>query len=136
VKRALAEYVQRFIDEQQISQRELADKVGISEYTIRRILNSGDVNHRTISKLARALGNDVEYLLRLAGYLPSAGYPDIDPALKALCDRTEALPPDWRRAMINVYTTVLDNVEAMLAGQITEPHAHYELGSEDSDREI
>lgn len=83
------------LEQRKWSQGELARQAGISRSFISRVL-SGDA-HPSVPfchKIAAALGESPEKVLRLAGILPSAPAPNDNPTLQEIIELSRNLSPE------------------------------------------
>jgi transcriptional regulator with XRE-family HTH domain len=96
---ALKVWLSKELEGRKWSQGELARQAGMSRAFVSRVL-SGDASPSTnfCYKIAAALGESPEKVLRLAGILPTASD---DPALAELRDLVENLPPSQRKQALD-----------------------------------
>jgi transcriptional regulator with XRE-family HTH domain len=86
------------LDRRKWSHGELSRQSGISRPYISQVLS--DDARASVSfchKIAHALGEPPEKVLRLAGILPSSSASEDDPALAELRDLVQNLPPEQRQ---------------------------------------
>jgi transcriptional regulator with XRE-family HTH domain len=93
----LRAWLSKELERRRWSQGELARQAGISRSFVSMVL-SGDTSPSInfCHKVAQALGEAPEKVLRLAGILPSATTSDNDPILTELQDLVRNLPPQQR----------------------------------------
>ncbi|MBN1121927.1 MAG: helix-turn-helix domain-containing protein [Anaerolineae bacterium] len=66
----LTQFVSAYLDEHNISQRQLSLAIGVSNATINRVLQTGAASADTLEKLAAYCRHDLTDLYRMAGRLP------------------------------------------------------------------
>ena len=84
------------------SHSELARRTGVSQVSVSGVIaGSRRVSCDFCIKVADALGESPEHLLRLAGILP-AGPPDEDPILTEILDTARAMSPEQRQDLLKL----------------------------------
>lgn len=112
------------------SQVWLSQQSGVDQSTISRILNAKvDPTPETLEALARPLGVDPAYLMRLAGFpVPEGKY---DPEISYIAQELTALPPDLRERAVDAVSGVVDSFRAMAKQrQAHEPPLTNDLAEE------
>jgi transcriptional regulator with XRE-family HTH domain len=66
----LTEFITAYLEEHNISQRQLSFAIGVSNATINRVLQTGGASDDTLKKLAAYCRHDLSDLYRMAGKLP------------------------------------------------------------------
>jgi len=101
MERALAEYIIEARRVKGWGQRELARRAGISGGTISN-LESGATQptNNTIVRIALAMNEDPQHLLRLAGHLPAA--PPVTDLGEAVCQTFRMLSVEQQRAVARI----------------------------------
>lgn len=93
-EKTISEILREYIETNNISERKLAEKIGISKDTVRKIFNgSTSIQNETIVKIANYLGYDVKELggvrkpiKKECGILPTSIQVDKNEAIKAAED--------------------------------------------------
>lgn len=98
---ALRTWLSEELDRRKWSQRELARQADISQAFVNRVL-SGDLSPSInfCNKVAQALGEPPEKLLRLAGILPTSPASEDEQLIREVLDILKNMSPDQRKELL------------------------------------
>ncbi len=115
---SLGQWLQAKCDEEGLSLRQVATKVGVSHQTIAGLLDSKKALPQTIKKLAKAFGGDghqrialEDKLLILAGYRSERPEEELSEPLARLLDKLNGLDAD-QLGIVEQFTAFLVNMES------------------------
>lgn len=97
----LGDWLSQELDQRRLSYRELAKQAGVSSPQISRVITGvSKAGADFCVKVAQALDESPEKLLRLAGYLPPVAPVDNDPTLQELFDMLRKMSPKQRKEVL------------------------------------
>lgn len=96
------------------TQEWLAQQVDMRQATISRIIRGQQApTSDTVRRIAKALGLDEVYLLRLSGHTTTPPPNERDPLVEGLSHRLHSYPPDRRRVLLAMITAMLDGADEL-----------------------
>lgn len=110
----LGKEIRSHLERLQWSQNRLADEAGVARSTLSRLMRGYQATTaETVDALARTVGVDPLYFMRLAGLPLPADPRGRDPQVERLAQRIDALDPGLRRVALGAVDALLDGLEGL-----------------------
>jgi transcriptional regulator with XRE-family HTH domain len=114
----LRSYIQQYLDRRGWTMRRLAEEAGISHSTVSRLMR-GEIESspETLAAIAKVMGVDAAFLMRLAGVPLPTPAKDRHPTAEYISQRLDDLPSYYRELAIEAVAGVVDSFSRVAHGE-------------------